>query len=110
MSSAAGEAPLGPREEDLEEATVALSPNLDIDKQNKEPNTSLTPRLPTVIRTHLIGWRFGVSGWVVAVIVTLFINIGLSVFVSYHHGFSQGRGTLLQGECSKITDTIGVHI
>ena len=91
MSSAAGEAPLGPREEDLEEATVALSPNLDIDKQNKEPNTSLTPRLPTVIRTHLIGWRFGVSGWVVAVIVTLFINIGLSVFVSYLPPWLQPR-------------------
>jgi uncharacterized protein DUF6536 len=107
MSSAAGEAPLG-MEEDLEEAT--LSPNLDIDKQNKEA-TSLIQRLLTVIRTRLIGWRFGVTGWVVAVIVTLFINIGLSIFVGYHRGFDNGIGTLLQGECSKISAyNIGAHL
>jgi hypothetical protein len=95
--------------EDLEEVTSL--PTLDIDKQNKEAKTSLIQQLSTVIRTRLMGWRFGVTGWAVAVIVTLFINIGLSVFVGYRRGFNKGIGTLLQGDCSKIIayDT-GAHL
>ena len=47
----------------------------------------------------------------VAVIVTLFINIGLSVFVGCYRGFDKGIGTLLQGECSKITAyNIAAHL
>ena len=108
MFSAAAEAPLLEREE---EAT--WSPKLDIDSQNKEAKTPFIQRLPTVIRTRLIGWKFGVTGWAVAVIVTLFINIGLSVFaiVGSNRGFDKGIGTLLQGECSKITRyNIGAHL
>jgi uncharacterized protein DUF6536 len=49
----------------------------------------------------------------VGVIMTLFINIGLSVFVitGSHHDFDKGIRTLLQGECSKITrQCIGAHL
>jgi hypothetical protein len=109
MSSAAGEAPLG-REEDLEEAALS---NVDINKENEKAKTNnLIRRLPDMIRTHLpIGWKFGVTGWVAVVIMTLFINIGLSVFVAFYHGFDKGIGTLLQGECSKITAyNIGAHL
>ena len=64
-----------------------------------------------MIRTYLIGWKFGVTGWVVVVIMTLFINIGLSVFVGYYRGFNKGIGTLVKGECSKITAyNIGAHL
>jgi uncharacterized protein DUF6536 len=66
-----------------------------------------------VIRTRLIGWKFGVTGWAVAVIVTLFINIGLSVFtiVGSNQGFDKGIRTLLQGDCSKITTyNRGAHL
>jgi hypothetical protein len=104
MSSAAGEAPLG-REEDLEEASV------DTDKENEEARANLIQRLHAVIRTCLIGWKFGVTWCVVVEIVILLINIGLSVFVGYYHGFNNGIGTLLQGECSKITAySIGAHL
>ena len=96
MSLVAGEAPLV-RGEDLEEVT-SLS-TLNIDKQNKEAFASLIQRLSTLIRTRLVSWRFGVTGYAVVVIMTLFINIGLLVFV----GFNKGIGTLLKGECSKIT-------
>ena len=119
MPSVAGEGretPVG-REEDLEGVTFS---SVDIDKKNEEATacrgirrlvrtkieevkTNLIQRLPAVIRTHLIGWKFGVTGWVVVVITTLFINIGLSVFVGYYHGFDNGIGTLLKGECSRIT-------
>jgi len=98
MFAAAAEAPLLGREE---EAT--WSPKLDINHQNtKEATPPFIQRLPTMIRTCLIGWKFGVTGWAVAVIVTLFINIGLAIIGS-HSGFDKGIGTLLQGECSKIT-------
>ena len=108
MSSVAGEAPLG-REEDLEEAA---SSSVDIDKKNEKAKTNLIRRLPDMIRTHLpIGWKLGVTGWVAVVIMTLFINIGLSVFIAFHRGFDKGIGTLVQGECSKITAyNIGVHL
>ena len=107
MPSAAGEAPVG-REEDLEAATLS---SMDINKKNKEANSNLIQRLPAVIRTYLIGWKFGVTGWVVVVIMTLFINIGLSVFAGYYRGFNKGIGTLVQGECSKITAyNIGAHL
>jgi hypothetical protein len=96
----AAKAPLLEREE---EAT--WSPKLDIDSQNKDAKTAFIQRLPTVIRTHLVGWKFGVTGWAVAVIMTLLINIGFSVFAitGSRRGFDKGIGTLLQGECSKIT-------
>jgi hypothetical protein len=106
------EAPLG-REEGLEETTFS---RVDIHKKNEEATACCGIRhviqlLPTAIQTHLIGWKFGVTGWVVVVIMTLFINIGLSVFVGYYRGFDKGIGTLLQGECSKITGyNIGAHL
>ena len=108
MSSVASEARLG-REEDLEEAALS---SVDIDKKNEEAKTNLIQRLPDMIRTHLpIGWKFGVTGWVAVVIMTLFINIGFSVFVTFYRGFQKGIGTLLQGECSKITAyNIGAHL
>jgi uncharacterized protein DUF6536 len=57
------------------------------------------------MRTCLVGWKFSVTAWAVAVIVTLFINVGLSVFaiIDSHSGFEKGIGTLLQGECVEIT-------
>jgi len=107
-SAAAAEAPLLGREE---EAT--WSPKLDINHQNtKEATPPFIQRLPTMIRTRLIGWKFGVTGWAVGAILTLFINIGLSIFatVGSHRGFNEGIGTLLQDECSKITRyNIGDH-
>jgi hypothetical protein len=78
------------------------SPKLNIDIQNKKAKTAFIQRLPTVMHTCLIGWKVGVTAWAVAVIVTLFINIGLAIIGS-HSGFDKGIGTLLQGECSKIT-------
>jgi hypothetical protein len=108
MSLAADEAPLV-RGEDLEEATSL--PTLDIGKQNKEAKTSSAKQLSTAIRTRLVNWRFGVIGWAAAVIVTLFINVGLLVFVSYRRSFNKGIGTLLKGECSKITAySTGAHL
>jgi hypothetical protein len=127
MPSVAGEGREAPlrREEDLEEATFS---SVDIDKKNQEATAcrgirrlvgtkieeakaNLIRLLPAMIHTHLIGWKFGVIGWVVVVIMTLFINIGLSVFVGYYRGFDEGIGTLLQGECSKITGySIGAHL
>ena len=123
MPSVAGEGratPVG-REDDLEGVTFS---NVGIDKNNElaacrgirqllvgKAKTNLIQQLPAVIRMHLVGWKFGVTGWVVVVITTLFINIGLSVFVGYYHGFNNGIGTLLQGECSKITAySIGAHL
>src|ERR1700723_228673 len=57
------------------------------------------------MHTYLVGWKVGVTAWVVVVIVTLFINIGLSVFaiIGSHSGFDKGIATLLQGECFEIT-------
>jgi hypothetical protein len=107
MSSAAGEAPLG-RKEDLEEATIS---SVDIDKKNEEARINLIQRLPAVIRTCLIGWKFGVTWWVVVEIVMLFIKIGLSISVGHYRGFDNGIGTLVKGECSKITAySIGAHL
>ena len=118
------ETPVG-REEDLEGVTFS---SVDIDKKNEEATacrgirrlvrtkieeakTNLIQRLPAVIHRRLIRWKFGITGWAVVVITTLFINIGLSVFVGYYHGFNNGIGTLLQGECSKITAySIGAHL
>ena len=117
------ETPVG-REEDLEGVTFS---NVGIDKNNElaacrgirrlvrtkieEAKTNLIQRLPAVIHRRLIRWKFGITGWAVVVITTLFINIGLSVFVGYYHGFENGIGTLLQGECSRITAyNIGAHL
>ncbi|KAN0085410.1 hypothetical protein V8E54_001877 [Elaphomyces granulatus] len=98
-------------------AEAPWSPKLDIDSQNKEAKTPFIQRLQTVIRTvihkRLIGWKFGVIRWLVAVIVTLFLNIGLSVFaiVGSNRGFKNGIGTLLQDECSKMTRyNISAHL
>jgi uncharacterized protein DUF6536 len=102
------EVPLSEREEE-----APLSSKLGIDSHDKEAKTSFTQRLLTVIRRHLIGWKFGVTGWAVAVIVTLFINIGLLVFVivNSNHGFDNGIRTLTKGECSKIKRyNIGAHL
>jgi uncharacterized protein DUF6536 len=77
-------------------------PKLNIDSQYKEAKTAFIRKLAPVIRKRLIGWKFGVTGWAASVIVTLFINIGL-VILGSNHGFDKGIGTLLQGECSKIT-------
>jgi hypothetical protein len=66
-----------------------------------------------MIHKRLIGWKFGVIGWLVAVIVTLFVNVGLLVFaiVGSNSGFDNGIGTLLQDECSKITRyNISAHL
>jgi hypothetical protein len=107
MLSATDEAPLG-RQEDLEEATVS---SVDIDRKNEKARTNLIQQLPAVIRTCLIGWKSGITWWVVVEIMMLLISIGLSVFVGYYHGFDNGIGTLLQGECSKITAyNIGAHL
>jgi uncharacterized protein DUF6536 len=113
MLSAAAKAPLYLERE--EEATWLSK--LDIDSQNKEAKTHFIQRLYTVIRTvihkPLIGWKFGVIGWLAAVIVTLFVNVGLSVFaiVGSHGGLDNGIGTLLQDECSKITRyNTGAHL
>ncbi|KAN0085419.1 hypothetical protein V8E54_001886 [Elaphomyces granulatus] len=86
---------------------------LDIDSQNKEEKTPFIQRLYTVTDKHLISWKFGVIGWLVAVIVTLFVNVGLLVFaiVGPNRGFNNGIGTLLQDECSKITRyNISAHL
>jgi hypothetical protein len=109
MFSAAAEA------QSLErEGKATWWPKLDIHSQYKEAKTAFIQRLPTTIRTHLIGWKFGVTAWAVAVIVTLFINIGFLVFAivqGSNRGFDKGIRTLLQGECSKITRyNIGAHL
>jgi uncharacterized protein DUF6536 len=101
MFLAAAEVPSLEREE---EATWSLK--LDINSHNKEAKPTFIQRLPTAaIPTRLVGWKFGVTGWAVAVIMTLFINIGLSAFAitGSHRGFDKGIRTLLQGECSNIT-------
>jgi hypothetical protein len=106
MLSATAEAPLYLERE--EEAS-----KLDIDSQNKEEKIPFIQRLYTVTDKRLIGWKFGVIGWLVAVIVTLFVNVGLLVFaiVGPNRGFNNGIGTLLQDECSKITRyNISVHL
>jgi hypothetical protein len=93
------EVPLSEMEEEAQ-----LSSKLDIDSQNKEAKPSFIQRLRTVIPKHLVGWKFGVTAWAVLVIVTLFINLGLSVLaiVGSNRGFD-GTWTLLHGECSKIS-------
>ncbi|KAN0085421.1 hypothetical protein V8E54_001888 [Elaphomyces granulatus] len=109
MLSATAEAPFYLERE--EEAT--WSSKLDIDCQNKEEKNPFIQRLYTVTDKRLIGWKFGVIGWLVAVIVTLFVNVGLLVFaiVGSNRGFDNGIGTLLQDECSKITRyNISVHL
>ena len=62
--------------------------------------TSLSSRKHS--ESSVVGWRFGIAGWILTVALVLVTNVALSIFVGVKYGFVDGLGLLVQGDCDEI--------